>query len=76
LHGGLLAERAGAPANSGLLAGLRQVKLYRARLDDSEAPLTIRAHRLLADPHNLLYAFAMDLNREPVAEGRIAIITQ
>ncbi len=76
LHGGLLTERSRESPGSGLLVGVRQVKLYRQRLDDSEEPLTISAHRLLADPHNLLYAFAINLNQVPVVEGRAAIIKQ
>jgi predicted hotdog family 3-hydroxylacyl-ACP dehydratase len=76
LHGGLLAKTTGVPRRSGLLVGLRQVNLYRERLDDTDAALVITAHRLLADPHNLLYAFALTLNQEPVAQGRAAIITQ
>lgn len=76
LHGGLLARRHAEPARSGLLAGLRHIKLHRGRLDDSQASLLIRAHRLLADSQNLLYAFTVHLEQTPVAEGRAAIITQ
>ncbi len=76
LHGGMLAQAAGEAPRSGLLVSVRGVKLHRQRLDDCDDALTIRAQRLLADNHNLLYAFALSLNRQPVAEGRAAIITQ
>jgi predicted hotdog family 3-hydroxylacyl-ACP dehydratase len=76
LHGGLLAKTNGTPPRSGLLVGLRQIRLHRKRLDDTDTSLIITAQRLLADPHNLLYAFALTLNQEPVAQGRAAIIIQ
>jgi predicted hotdog family 3-hydroxylacyl-ACP dehydratase len=76
LHGGLLSKDSGATSRSGLLVGLRQIKLHRERLDDSDTSLVITAHCLLADAQNLLYAFALTLNQEPVAQGRAAIITQ
>ncbi|MEJ2456470.1 MAG: phosphotransferase [Candidatus Thiodiazotropha sp.] len=76
LHGGLLAKQSGENPGSGLLVGLRQIRLHRTRLDDTTDPLLIHARRLLADSRNLLYAFAIHLNQEPVAEGRAAIITQ
>lgn len=76
LHGGLLAESEGTTHRSGLLVGLRQIKLHRTRFDDADEPLIISAHRLLADSQHLLYAFAVHLNQTPLAEGRAAIITQ
>jgi predicted hotdog family 3-hydroxylacyl-ACP dehydratase len=74
LHGGLLAQAAGESPQSGFLVGLRGVKLYRPYLDQTDLPLTIEAQRLLADSLNLLYAFTLTLDRETVAEGRVAII--
>ncbi len=75
LHGGRLARAAGEPARGGVLVSVREVELHRERLDDTAAPLTIEAQRLLADDRNLLYAFALSLDHEPVASGRAAIIT-
>lgn len=75
LHGGLLTKATGEPPRSGLLVSMRGVKLHREHLDDCDDALTIKAHRLLADNHNLLYAFDLSLNHQPVAEGRAAIIT-
>lgn len=76
LHGRLAAGPGKSSSRSGLLVGLRQVKLHRARFDDTEEPLIITAQQLLADGQNLLYAFAVNLNETPLAEGRAAIITQ
>ncbi len=76
LHGGLLARESEGSPRPGLLVGLRQIKLHRRWLDDTGDPLSIHARVLLADSRNLLYAFAIHLNQEPVAEGRAAIITQ
>lgn len=75
LHGGLLARRHDKPPAAGFLVGVRSVRLYRQRLDDTDDPLIITARQLLADEHNLLYAFRLTLNDEPVTEGRAAIIT-
>lgn len=75
LHGGLLARRQGRQPAAGYLVGLRNVKIHRPRLDDTKYPLIITARQLLADEHNLLYAFRLTLNDEPVTEGRAAIIT-
>ncbi len=75
LHGGLLARAAGEASRGGLLVSVREVELHRERLDDTTAPLIIEARRLLADDRNLLYAFALKLDQEPVASGRAAIIT-
>jgi predicted hotdog family 3-hydroxylacyl-ACP dehydratase len=75
LHGGLLARRHGRRPAAGYLVGLRNVKIYRPRLDDTKQPLIISARQLLADEHNLLYAFRLTLNDELVTEGRAAIIT-
>jgi len=74
LHGGLLAQAAGAPSRGGMLVSVRDVALHRERLDDTSAPLIIEAGRLLADDRNLLYAFSLKLDQEPVASGRAAII--
>jgi predicted hotdog family 3-hydroxylacyl-ACP dehydratase len=76
LHGRLIAGPDETGLRSGLLVGLRQVKLHRSRLDDTDQPLIITAQQLLADAQNLVYAFAVHLNRTPLAEGRAAIITQ
>ncbi|MEJ2591028.1 MAG: hypothetical protein P8178_06470 [Candidatus Thiodiazotropha sp.] len=75
LHGGLLARQQGRLPAAGYLVGLRNVRIRRRRLDDADGPLVISARQLLADDHNLLYAFRLTLNDEPVTEGRVAIIT-
>lgn len=74
LHGGLLSQQSGIPPSAGLLVSLRGVKLYRQRLDDTQAPLLIFAEQLLADGGNLLYAFRLTLSDLPVAEGKAAVI--
>jgi predicted hotdog family 3-hydroxylacyl-ACP dehydratase len=58
----------------GLLAGVRQIALHAERLDDIEAPLTVRAERLVADGRHLLYAFAVEAGARVLLSGRIAVV--
>ena len=76
LHGGLLAQSVGDAPAAGMLVSLRQTRLSRERLDDTEELLTVSAQRLLADSMSLLYAFEVNLAHETVATGRAAIIAQ
>jgi predicted hotdog family 3-hydroxylacyl-ACP dehydratase len=75
LHGGLLARKRGESPAAGYLVSVRGVKIHQQRLDGTDQPLSISARQLLADDHNLLYAFRLTLNDRPVTEGRVAIIT-
>ncbi len=73
-HCALLARaRAGEPAQ-GLLAGVREVALHVARLDDIDAPLTVRAERLVADGPRLLYGFMIEAGQRELLNGRVAVV--
>jgi predicted hotdog family 3-hydroxylacyl-ACP dehydratase len=75
-HCALLARDArGAPVR-GLLAGVREVKLHVARLDDIAGPLTVRANRLVANGPRLLYAFAVQSGERELLSGRVAVVLQ
>jgi len=73
IHGGLLAQRDGAVARPGFLAGARDLRLFRERLDDLPGELVIRAERLLASSDSLLYGFRLDCGALPVCTGRLSV---
>ncbi len=74
VHGGLLAQAASDPAQPGMLAALRDVKLSAHRLDDLADSMDISAECLIASGGNLLYAFTITAGNAPVASGRATVI--
>ncbi len=74
LHGALCARAEGGEARPGYLASARQVTLHRWRLDDLPGPLLIEAERQAGDERQLLYAFTVRHDGEPVAQGRAAVV--
>lgn len=73
VHGALLAGDAPAPA-AGYLTSARDVRWSRPRLDDLDAPLTIRAERLSGTPATVLYRFEICAAGERLAEGRVSAV--
>lgn len=75
VHGGLLAWQAhGGRAPPGLLAALREVELAVDRIDDIEAPLTVRAVRRITGASGWLYAFEASAGPRWLARGRVTVI--
>lgn len=79
LHGGLLAEAAGASASPGYLASAREVRLGAWRLDDlpvaaGDDALRIVAERQAGDAGRLLYAFRIEHGGTAIASGRLAVV--
>ena len=58
----------------GLLAGVREVVLHVPRLDDIDAPLTVRAERLVANGPRLLYGFIIEAGQRELLNGRVAVV--
>jgi len=75
VHGGLLAQAAGAPVQPGLLASARDVRLLVDTLEAIESVLEIRAERLVASGDGWLYAFQIIASQQKIAEGRVAVVT-
>lgn len=75
-HCALLAGDAAGEPVRGLLAGVREVTLHVARLDDVEGPLTVRARRLVANGPRLLYGFAVQCGERELLSGRVAVVLQ
>jgi predicted hotdog family 3-hydroxylacyl-ACP dehydratase len=74
LHGGLVAQAAGAVAAPGYLVSLRDVALACRRIDDLAGELVIRAELLLQDSGSWQYQFAASHDGAKLATGRLAII--
>jgi predicted hotdog family 3-hydroxylacyl-ACP dehydratase len=69
-HGALMA---GGDAQSGMLAALRDIKLYAERIDTIDTELIVRATRRLAQRDGSLYDFNVYSEGQLLCEGRIAI---
>ena len=69
VHGALQ----GGGRRAGLLAGVRDVKLAVARLDDIADDLIVSAHQLIGDSRGVLYAFALHAGSREIVHGRAAI---
>ena len=72
LHGAL-AGSAAAP-QVGLLAGLRDVRLFVARLDDIESDLICEVTLLAGDSRTALYEFALRDRDRSLLSGRASVI--
>lgn len=70
VHGALAGPR---DKQAGMLAALREIKLFVVRLDDIEAELTVRARKLIADGNRLLYEFSVASLGNPLVSGRAAV---
>lgn len=72
-HGALIARDAAKP-RGGYLVGLRDVHLFRDRMDDLTEPLTIEAQRLAGDAKGVMYSFRVRGGSCDIAEGRATVI--
>lgn len=69
VHGGLLAERFGEPVIDGFLAGSRNLRLFRPRLDDLSGDLDVEVRMQHVQEGSLVYTFRVSTCGQPVAEG-------
>jgi predicted hotdog family 3-hydroxylacyl-ACP dehydratase len=76
VHGGLLAQAAGARARPGLLVSLREVALRRDYIDDLPGELEVEARRLMESGGSWQYAFAVRHEGRLLAEGRAAVMAR
>ena len=73
-HGALRVAGMVPQVQSGLLAGVRAVRLYVRFLDDQHGPLTVRAERLVEEGGRLLYNFGVESAGRELVSGRIAVV--
>jgi predicted hotdog family 3-hydroxylacyl-ACP dehydratase len=76
VHGGLLAQRAGAAAAPGFLVSLRAVQLHVARVDELPGSIDVHAQKLLDGGGSWQYAFRVEHAGTLLAEGRAAVMVQ
>ena len=78
LHGALANDAAAgseaAKPRAGLLASVRDVRLWVSRLDDTEGDLICEAHRLAGDRNSALYEFALRAAGRDLLSGRAAVV--
>jgi predicted hotdog family 3-hydroxylacyl-ACP dehydratase len=74
VHGALTARDPGARPRAGLLAALRGVRLYAARLDDVPSPLICEAVRVAGDDATALYDFALLAADVRLMSGRATVV--
>jgi predicted hotdog family 3-hydroxylacyl-ACP dehydratase len=72
VHGALSA--AGTTPRAGLLAGVRSVRMYAAKLDDVRTDLICEATRLAGDAGSALYQFELGCAGSPLIRGRATVL--
>jgi predicted hotdog family 3-hydroxylacyl-ACP dehydratase len=71
VHGALLG---GGSVRPGLLASVRDVRLFADRIDDRSGSLAIRAVLMHRDPRAAVYGFSVGSSGEVLASGRVGIV--
>jgi predicted hotdog family 3-hydroxylacyl-ACP dehydratase len=74
VHGALLAECSADRPRAGLLASVRGVRLWAARLDDVESDLHCEAVRIMGDQSTALYEFELRSSSSRLLSGRAAVV--
>ena len=70
VHGGLLAS---GGAQMGFLASVRDLRLFKERLDDLPEELEIHVERISGSLESFIYAFIVATRGEVALSGRIAV---
>ncbi len=63
-----------AKAEVGFLAGLRDLRMQVARLDDIEADLICEVRHIAGDESTALYSFDLSANQRRLLEGRATVV--
>jgi predicted hotdog family 3-hydroxylacyl-ACP dehydratase len=74
VHGALTARDPLARPRAGLLAALRGVRMYAARLDDVASPLICDALRVAGDEATALYDFTLRAGEVRLMRGRATVV--
>lgn len=72
IHAGLL--DATARERGGLLAAVRDLNLFVARLDDIVEDIEIHAQKLVANPDGQIYLFTARARDKEIAKGRVSVM--
>lgn len=73
LHGSLLRPSGDSPPAIGYLASVRDLKIFRERLDDLAHELRIRAERLAGSDDSFIYTFTVEAADDTLLSGRVAV---
>jgi predicted hotdog family 3-hydroxylacyl-ACP dehydratase len=73
-HGALVEGAAADRASMGLLAGVRNVRLYADRLDGPFPALTICATKMLGERQRAIYSFTIESESGRLLEGRATVV--
>jgi predicted hotdog family 3-hydroxylacyl-ACP dehydratase len=74
VHGALSAADSGHRPRAGLLASVRSVRMYAARLDDEPADLLCNAWRVAGDEGTALYEFELSAAGRILMRGRATVV--
>ena len=74
VHGALSADESSSRPRAGLLAGVRGVRMYAARLDDARADLICKAARVAGDEGTALYDFELSSAGSILMRGRATVV--
>lgn len=74
IHGALTAAAGSAPPAAGLLASLREVRMFTERLDTLDAELICEASQLAGDGGGAMYSFLISAALSPVISGRATVV--
>lgn len=74
VHGALSADASTNRPRAGLLAGVRNVRLFSARLDDVATDLVCEATRMAGDEGTALYEFVLRASDSILMSGRATVV--
>jgi predicted hotdog family 3-hydroxylacyl-ACP dehydratase len=74
VHGALSAAGTGERPRAGLLAGVRSVRMYAARLDEVRTDLICEATRMAGDAGSALYEFELSSAGSTLMRGRATVV--
>lgn len=76
VHGGLLSRQSRQEPRQGYLAAIKNIVLHTCWLHDIEAPLMVRADRIMADGQAMIYQFHVSAGDTVIATGRTTVFNQ
>jgi predicted hotdog family 3-hydroxylacyl-ACP dehydratase len=74
VHGALSAADSSSRPRAGLLAGVRSVRMYAARLDEAQTDVICEATRLAGDEGTALYEFELSSAGSTLMRGRATVV--
>jgi predicted hotdog family 3-hydroxylacyl-ACP dehydratase len=74
VHGALMAPEKHHQPKAGFLVSIRGATIHRARLDDVDHSLTVKATCIHSSDDNILYEFTLHAETELLLDGRAAVM--